>query len=110
MSKKEDGGSAFPREVRQEISIAPLDFSKVGSIDDVAKATESMIKNYDRGHGMSLRDYFAAKAMQAGLSTLQDPSAVDAIVRRATQLGVEVEQMFADDSYRMADAMLEARK
>lgn len=59
--------------------------------------------------GMTLRDYFAAKAMQAGLSTLQSPSAVESIVIRAADLGVEIEQMFAEDSYRVADAMLAAR-
>lgn len=59
--------------------------------------------------GMSLRDYFAAKAMQAGLCTLQSPGAVDSVVKRANQLGIEVELMFARDSYAMADAMLAAR-
>ena len=47
--------------------------------------------------GMSLRDYFAAKAMQGFLSSYQN-GAVDC--------GFEY---LADDAYDMADAMLKAR-
>jgi len=45
-------------------------------------------------NGMTLRDYFAAKAMQSWLSGVDYPS---------------IEQC-AGFSYKMADAMLEARK
>lgn len=44
--------------------------------------------------GMSLRDYFAAKAMQGVLSSPSDPESMAAL---------------AEWSYRVADAMLEAR-
>lgn len=50
--------------------------------------------------GMTLRDYFAAKAMQAGATTLSGPKLAD------------VEALFptlAEMSYQLADAMLAAR-
>lgn len=47
--------------------------------------------------GMTLRDYFAAKAMQGMLANQHPYQASD-------------EHMFARDSYTVADAMLEARK
>ena len=52
-------------------------------------------------NGMSLRDYFAAKAMQAILSS----------DRYVGLIGVNrYEQRTAEDAYKMADAMLEARE
>jgi len=47
--------------------------------------------------GMTLRDYFAAKAMQ-GLTSILDQAC-----------GEPVYSVIAQDSYRMADAMLKAR-
>jgi hypothetical protein len=49
----------------------------------------------DRSFGMTLRDYFAAKAMQGLLSNRNAEAAIDE---------------FATKSYRMADAMLKARE
>ena len=46
--------------------------------------------------GMSLRDYFAAKAMQGMMAYPMHPQSD--------------EHMFARDAYTLADAMLEARK
>jgi len=46
--------------------------------------------------GMDLRDYFAAKAMQG-------------IVDSSVDAGLETTQI-ADSAYRIADAMMEARK
>ena len=48
--------------------------------------------------GMTLRDYFAAKAMQGLTTTLNQ---ID---------GEPFWNVIATDSYKMADAMLEARK
>ena len=72
MTKVNDnGGPAFPI---------------VGQLQDV------------HGIGMTLRDYFAAKAMEALLSRLQRPLCPqDCIVT-------------AEDAYFMADAMLKARE
>ena len=51
--------------------------------------------------GMTLRDYFAAKAMQAILSS----------DRYVGLIGVNrYEQRTAEDAYQMADAMLKARE
>ena len=47
--------------------------------------------------GMTLRDYFAAKAMQGMLANQHPYQASD-------------EHMFAKDSYTIADAMLKARQ
>lgn len=53
--------------------------------------------------GMSLRDYFAAKAMQGWLATYGDESTHPC---SNGQMGTVI----AVNSYRLADAMLEARK
>jgi len=51
--------------------------------------------------GMTLRDYFAAKAMQAILSS----------DRYLGLIGINrFEQRTAEDAYKMADAMLKARE
>lgn len=72
MSDKPTGGSAFPYEERDGDGKPVLDH-----------------------FGMTLRDYFAAKALQ-GL--LADPN------------GKGTWKNYASDAYAMADAMLEARK
>ncbi len=69
MQEKYDGGTAFPA-------------SALGGLS----YTE----------GMTLRDYFAAKAMQAYLSSTGGASAPN--------------DMVAFEAYKMADAMLEARE
>ena len=56
--------------------------------------TEEAIKN---GHGMTLRDYFAAKAMQGYCSNQQHTS--------SCTVGFT-----ADCAYEMADAMMKARE
>ena len=53
--------------------------------------------NYGKDTGMSLRDYFAAKAMQGFLAS----------PLLKTELG---EYAMAKNSYRVADAMLKARE
>ena len=55
----------------------------------------------DNEHGMTLRDYFAAKAMQAILSS----------DKYVGLIGVNIyECRTAADAYKMADAMLKARE
>ena len=68
---KETGGSAFPH---------------IGIGTDV--------------EGMTLRDYFAAKALQ-GL--LADPDSCN-------EMTCDISEVYARSSYEYADAMLEARK
>jgi ABC-type transporter MlaC component len=57
-------------------------------------------------HGMTLRDYFAAKAMQSLILTkhYQD------IATDQPAMFVEMLTTLADESYDYADAMLEARR
>ena len=55
---------------------------------------------YDDQEGMLLRDYFAAKAMQGWLSTYPTDHAADEVS----------EEAIAEFAYRMADAMMDARK
>lgn len=80
MSNENDGGSAFPQ-------------IETGYDDGAHEYTGNV---YSTG-GMSLRDYFAAKALQAaldgGLAPTNEPY-IEAIARGA---------------YRMADAMLKIR-
>lgn len=76
---KEDGGPAFP---------APA--AAVARFGDA---------NADAFLGMSLRDYFAAKALQ-GLAS--NPSFLDSTDSRAVQYT-------AEGAYQLADAMLSAR-
>ena len=68
---KETGGAAFPQ------------------------CSYNMTGGYDITEGISIRDYFAAKAMQA---TLPDCALTSQY------------PFFAKEAYAMADAMLEARK
>jgi len=74
---KDTGGSAFPSQISQQ-QHHPAGLG-------VGETTK----------GMTLRDYFAAKAMQ-GL--LNDPN------------GKGTFKLYAEYSYKFADAMLEARK
>lgn len=76
MSKKEDGGNAFP---------LPCSATIDGGV-------------HWGEEGMTLRDYFAAKAMQGMIATHVDSSDYPS---RST---------IANLAYEYADAMLEARK
>jgi hypothetical protein len=96
MNTKQDGGPAFP---------APDDYTKEGL----------PLYGPNALHGMSLRDYFAAKAMAGAIAD-------GALVRIAEQVEGEKADMTLDGvskitnqllsrmMYEIADAMLEARK
>ena len=69
------------------------------------KAYPTTYRNYDDSistdcSGMDLRDYFAAKAMQAIIQKADD---------RSTVIG-EVELWIGDYAYKVADAMIKERK
>ena len=53
--------------------------------------------------GMSLRDYFAAKAMQAYLND-------DSLEELYVTLNKDVKQELSKNAYKMADAMMKARE
>lgn len=57
--------------------------------------------------GMSLRDYFAAKAMQGELAAMQDPEGK--VCGVALNAPNETLARLAKHFYRLADAMLRAR-
>lgn len=79
MSTKDNGGPAFP---------------VMGSTQNMT--TGETVVHQTADYGMTLRDYFAAKAMQASMATEPDGDAAPCDHARY--------------AYQMADAMLEARK
>lgn len=62
--------------------------------------------------GMTLRDYFAAKAMQAEMvTTFSDvtPDSANAFLDAAKAAGRSITEHLAHNAYRIADAMLNER-
>lgn len=91
MTKKDDGGPAFP---------VPLIETRDGAFESAEQT------------GMSVRDYFAAKAMVAEiLTTCSDatPEGAEALIRAAADAGQTPIERIALNAYQMADAMLKAR-
>lgn len=93
MSARNDGGSAFPRELPK------AQFSP-----------DECLRIIEQHSGMTLRDYFAAKAMHAEMLTCGVPGqACEEMVGAAFRAGREPEAQIAWNAYRVADAMLAAR-
>lgn len=91
MSARNDGGPAFPGGV-----------NSVYTDIDAGQPTQA---------GMSLRDYFAAKALQSAIITDTVPGAAcDAMIAEAVRNGREPEDQMAMSAYAFADAMLRARE
>ena len=60
---------------------------------------------------MALRDYFAAEAMNGYISgVLSNKDMATQVLKAADRKGMSSEQYFAEKSYAVADAMLEARE
>lgn len=97
---KNDGGSAFPRKVRSEVAMAPLAIGPLDMTGTDVISTGFPASNVDDGQGMSLRDYFAAKAMQA---TQSDPAVMIMLGPKPNADKV------AEYAYWVADAMLAER-
>jgi hypothetical protein len=74
MTERDDGGQAFP--------LPPASFGLSG---DISYAED----------GMTLRDYFAAKALQGLIATAEDP--------------YKIRTALATEAYDLADAMLKER-
>jgi hypothetical protein len=89
MSTKDDGGPAFPYGVQYEIR------DYYGN---------SQVQNEVEG-GMTLRDYFAAKAL-VGLIAEPVEGVQEAV---AYELSDSTCEVFAQAAYKFADAMLKAR-
>lgn len=97
MKSADDGGPAFPRHQLEDV----LD-------DEAPGGRRQTLVSYA---GMSLRDYFAAKAMHAELVTagaLEGPR--DALVEAACVAEREIEDQVAFNAYKLADAMIAQRK
>ena len=90
MGKQDDGGSAFP--VSSYVNASGETYS-------------SSIK------GMTLRDYFAAKAMATFVSVVFSGNEMAGVVNdECDAAGIGPQQWVAQHAYDAADAMLEARK
>jgi hypothetical protein len=76
------------------------------SINDGGRAFPRTSDAYGPEFGMSLRDYFAAKAMQGYLANPWQAKELDETGDSST----EQMRIVADISYAMADAMLVARE
>lgn len=81
MSEKDNGGVAFP----------------------------SNTEKYGPQCGMSLRDYFAGKAMQGALSAASGERFANRLRDRALSGGMSIAQVIAMDAYATADAMIAER-
>ncbi len=86
MTKIDDGGPAFARSMSQGIN---------GEI-------------YYEQDGMSLRDFFANGAMQ-GLCSV-DFELASGWGEKAKGKGISTQELFAEVAFRVADAMIKARK
>lgn len=88
MSNADTSGAAFP--------------CALGWVEtDMSNGAQTCVDVRDVSHGMSLRDYFAAKALQGTLASPQ--------ITGNSGLDNWRDQDFADFAYRLADAMLAAR-
>lgn len=88
-----NGGPAFPK---------PAGHNGLTSIDEH--------RGNEPEDGMSLRDYFAAKAMHAELVTNGVPGeACEALIEAAEKANRSPEDQMAFNAYEMADAMLRAK-
>lgn len=95
LSKCKDGGPAFPM---------------AGYTEMVEGKPHTLFAPMP---GMSLRDYFAARAMQAEMITSfsdATPKAAKAFLEAAKKAKRTVEGHLAHNSYRIADAMLAERE
>ncbi|MEE4332272.1 hypothetical protein V2J70_02125 [Pseudomonas alliivorans] len=86
---KDDGGNAFP----------------VADYDHMAMQPATVDEHKRQLMGMSLRDYFAAKALQGYLANSWQAETLDSLGESAPQQMATVVEI----SYAMADAMLAAR-
>lgn len=80
----------------------PNAFPVIDHYEDLNEYKEKVIKKYIVNPGMTLRDYFAAKAMQALISYEHSPERNGEPVVTITDI--------CKDSYTYADAMLKARE
>jgi hypothetical protein len=95
MNAKRTGGPAFPRPASE--------FTQSGTLADGNEAVGAQ-------DGMSLRDYFAAKALHAAIIAMSNfEPGLEQTRAEATRRGVSLDELLATQAYITADAMLAAR-
>jgi hypothetical protein len=104
-----DGGPAFPMQDQSAIHAwAQARIEALGLATTAERDAAYIQARAEAIGGMSLRDYFAAKAMQGELASMQDPEAdVCGVALDAPDVTFD---RLARHYYRLADAMLKARK
>ena len=95
MTAKENGGSAFPNQ-------EAIEFVQMEGKPETARPTK-----YIWTGGMTLRDWFAGKAMQGLIST---DVGWKVIIEQAKDKGIERAEVVADCAYELADALLAQRE
>lgn len=94
MSMKNEGGPAFPMQEPQAIHAYAV--AAIDGITDTGERDRAYLKaRAEAVGGMTLRDYFAAKAMQGLMASPSDPASLE---------------IAAEWSYKVADAMLKERE
>lgn len=103
MNGRHDGGPAFPPQDRSIVIEADLS-------DEALRKTLDNLER-ERRTGMSLRDYFAAAAMQGWLATFDgDTPHPGTVINGDVETRDRRLQSFASMSYMVADAMVKARE
>ena len=95
--EKDNGGPAFPRPASDQTERDPANGS---NYKWSPKSQE----------GMTLRDYFAAKAMQGVVSSIATEDDYRRLSGHASASGLTVSEWIARDAFKQADAMLKARE
>lgn len=92
--QRDDGGPAFPRALPKG-EFPPADVLRI----------------IQQHAGMTLRDYFAGKAMESMVGALSTLGAfTNAMTREAADCELSIEDYLAARAYDWADAMLKARQ
>lgn len=97
MDKINDGGPAFGQ-------VVELRCVRVG-MDGSEEYEPALAQG-----GMTIRDYFAAKAMQGIVSSIDGEANYQRLRGHAAGAGLSVSEWIARDAYKQADAMLKARE
>ena len=90
--QSKDGGAAFP------------------STNELTQRVGDVVFGTSGHRGMSLRDYFAAKAMQALIAAAHSGHGTDAIMKAAEATGLSESRIISSAAYDYADAMLAHRE
>lgn len=77
---------------------------------ETAHGNPMLLEHGDGAAGMTLRDYFAAKAMQSCLMLMSTPEYCAKAMDAAEHAKITLIDHFANKSYEMADAMMKARE